>query len=290
MINGKTTLVGVLGHPVGHSLSPEMHNAAFAKLALNWCYVPLPVAPENLAEALRGARALGFRGLNLTVPHKVTAIPLLDWCDPSVHLVGAVNTIRFTAEGRAEGFNTDMDGFLADLAANGITIEAGARVLVLGAGGAARAVAAGIVSKGGAVIFANRSRPNADQLAAILRSNWPNAQASSIDLETGLAEAAEGVHLVVNTTPLGMYPHTEASPWPADLPFPKAAQLYDTIYRPQQTRFMQQVEAVYRPQQGRAINGLGMLIEQGAAAFRLWTGQQPDLTVMREACLQKLRS
>lgn len=278
-INGKTQLIGLIGWPVSHSFSPAMHNAAAQALRLNWKYLPLPVLPDRLGTAVSGLFPLGFRGVNVTVPHKQAVIPLLDELEPGASAIGAVNTIVVQANGRLIGHNTDWSGFLADLQAHNIP-TAGRNCLILGAGGAARAVAYGLAKSGARVQLFARRVTQAEQLIADLRPYLPNATLSRHPLAQ-LLETAVSVTspLIINSTPLGMAPHITTSPWPANLPFPSKATLYDLVYNPRHTQLMQQAE-----QAGcRTVNGLGMLVQQGAQAFALWTGIEPDTAVMAAA-------
>ncbi len=279
-IDGQTQLVGVIGWPVAHSLSPEMHNAAFAYMGLNWRYVPLPVHEADLEVAVRGLASLGFRGVNVTVPHKVNVIPLMYSVTDAVQIAGAVNTIRVDRDtGHLEGLNTDMSGFLTDLAVNSVRVDGNSRVVILGAGGAARSCAAGLMRSGAKVTLVNRTLDRAQQIVNFLRMSWPQAQLSAAWLDS-LPALAEEATIIVNTTPVGMWPEVNATPWPDKLPFPKGATLYDTVYRPLQTKLMKDAEAAGL----RAIGGLGMLIYQGASAFEAWTGRQAPIDVMRMIC------
>lgn len=283
-VDGQTQLVGVIGWPVAHSLSPEMHNAAFAYSSLNWRYLPLPVHSEYLEKALRGLYALGFRGVNVTVPHKVDVIPLLDTITEAVTIVGAVNTIRVDLNtGRLEGLNTDMTGFLADLASNNIRLGKESRVVVLGAGGAARAIGAGLVRCGAHVTFVNRTEARAESIVKFLKSSWSNTDVQFAPMQS-LAEVCRDVTLIVNTTSVGLWPDADASPWPSGVPFPKNAVVYDTVYRPLKTRLVQDAEAAGL----RAVGGIGMLVYQGASAFEVWTGRKAPVDVMKLIVLQKL--
>lgn len=278
-IDGKTQLIGLIGHPVEHSLSPAMHNAAAAALGLNWVYVPLPVPPDQLAAALRGLPALGYRGVNVTVPYKEATLPLLSAVYPVAQVIGAVNTIVVSGP-LLTGFNTDWSGFLADLGDHEVVID-GRDCLVLGAGGAARAITYALLSAGGRVTVLARRPEQAESLAGGLRTPFPKSflRVAHID---DLAAVAEGVYrpVIVNTTPLGMTGALiGASAWPDDTPLPKRAFVYDLVYAPETTRLLQRaVDAGCR-----TANGLGMLIHQAAEAFELWTGRTPDITVMREA-------
>lgn len=283
-VSGRTTLVGIIGWPVAHSLSPQMHNAAFAALGLDYAYVPLPVQPAYLAEAIRGAAALGFRGLNVTVPHKQAVIPLLDEIDPAAQAIGAVNTIRFDrpepgggSSPISRGYNTDWSGFQTDLEALGVAV-AGEVCYVLGAGGSARAIVYALGNAGAAVhIFARRSE-QAAQLAEALSPHLAGASLSAYDWQ-GLYAPSPGPRLIVNTTPVGMYPHVDDTPWPTEAPLTATSFAYDLVYNPAATRFMGQAQSAGC----RVANGLGMLLRQGAQAFEIWTDQQPDLAVMRAA-------
>lgn len=277
MINGKTQLIGLLGWPVSHSFSPVMHNAALSALGLNWIYVPLPVPPERVGEAVLGLPGLGFRGVNVTVPHKQAVMPFLDEISPAAATIGAVNTILVEqASARLIGSNTDWRGFLADLAAQEVEII-GRDCLVLGAGGSARAVVYGLQQAGGVVTVIARRLEQAQQLAADLGDGSVH-EILPLAVLGGIVSKLEAP-LIVNTTPLGMSPHVEQTPWPDDLPLPQGAFVYDLVYNPPETRFMRQAAA----SGCRTCNGLGMLLRQGAEAFILWTGQQPDLDVMKEA-------
>lgn len=281
-INGKTQLIGLIGWPVSHSFSPAMHNAAAQALGLNWTYVPLPVAPENVASAVAGLAALGFRGVNVTVPHKQAVMPLLAELEPGAQAIGAVNTIVVAENGRLTGHNTDWAGFLADLLAHDIAV-ANRDCLLLGAGGSARAVAYGLAKSGARVHILARRISQTEGLIMDLRPYFPQAQFIGHPL-TELAQVALRLPapLIINSTPLGMKPNETSSPWPNDLPLPHGATVYDLVYNPRRTRLLQQAEAAGC----RAINGLGMLVQQGAKAFTLWTGQEPDTAVMAAAIEQ----
>lgn len=283
-IDGQTQLVGIIGSPVAHSLSPEMHNAAFAHMGLNWRYVPLLVRPDQLAAALKGLAALNFRGVNVTVPHKVAAIQLMDSVTEAVMVAGAVNTIRIDGgSGRLEGMNTDMTGFLADLASHKIRINEGTRVIVLGAGGAARAIGAGLTRSGANVIFVNRTPERAAQLVEFLKASWSTGTLGMAHI-ADLPAISEGINLIVNATSVGVWPNVDETPWPENIPMPKSAIVYDTIYRPRHTLFMKQAEKAGL----MAVGGIGMLTYQGAAAFEMWTRQKPPLEMMRMVCEQRL--
>jgi shikimate dehydrogenase len=287
-IDGKTQLVGLLGWPVSHSFSPAMHNAAAEALGLNWVYVPLPVRVQELQEALAGLPSLGFRGVNVTVPHKQNVMPLLDEVEAGARLIGAVNTITINRRASAaehrwllSGTNTDWVGFLTDLEAN--EVQVGRRdCLVLGAGGSARAVVYALLQAGARVHLLARRPDQAQQLAYDFRHAGNVHSGSLADLPEYISDLL--APLIVNSTPLGMTPQVDQSVWPADLPFPKDAFIYDLVYNPKQTLFMRQALAGGC----RASNGLGMLVYQGALAFEIWTGKIPDIQVMRSALASSL--
>jgi shikimate dehydrogenase len=296
-----TFLTGLLGYPLGYSVSPAMHNAAFAALGLDGRYDALPTPPERLAETVAGLRTAGYRGVNVTIPHKQAVMPLLDELSHAARATGAVNTVivqRFSESlaGRAgtddlenrptilRGDNTDWLGFLHPLDAAGCDL-AGKTALLLGAGGSARAVVYALLQRGLAhlAIWARNPARAADlaQHAQALSPSLTIHQFTNSPLP--IAHSPFTINhspaLIINTTPLGMWPHVDASPWPADLPIPPHALVYDLVYRPERTLFLQQAEAAGCATQG----GLEMLVVQGAAAFELWTGQQPPLEVMLAA-------
>ncbi len=264
--------LSLFGHPLSPSLSPAMHNAALAELGLDgWQYVPTPVPPAGLAEAVARLRADDHAGANVTVPHKRAVVALLDGVTPVAHAIGAVNTI-VKQDGRLIGHNTDAAGLLADLYAHGVRLSR-RPVLILGAGGAARAAVAALAG-GGARVRVVARRP---EQAAALR---PIAALEVFEWTAlGLLTASNEVALIINTTPLGMTPNTDASPWLEGTPFPPDAFVYDLVYNPPDTLFVRQARAAGL----RAATGLGMLVEQGALALELWTGRQAPRATMRQA-------
>jgi len=279
IIRGGTRLVGVIGWPIEHSVSPPMHNAAFAALGLDWCYVPFAVRPLHLAEAVEGIKALGMRGVNVTVPHKQRLLRLVDELSPTARAIGAVNTVVIE-EGTLIGHNTDARGFLRALGEQGFSTE-GCSALLLGAGGAGRAVAHALVSVGARLVILNRTPARAHSLAAEYADIDERAslRAGLLDRET-LGHEAPRAQLVVNATPQGTWPNVDTSPWPEDVPFPSQALLFDLVYNPRETRLMRQARAAG----ASAVGGLRMLVHQGAEAFEMWTGVRPPIEVMYAAC------
>jgi shikimate dehydrogenase len=281
IVRGTTRLVGLIGWPVAHSMSPAMHNAAARALGLDMVYVPLPVAPEAVGTAVRGLAALGFLGANVTVPHKQAVMPFLDDLGSSAVAIGAVNTIQVAQGGTPalRGTNTDAAGFLAALKERNVAVEDRACV-VLGAGGAARAAVFALARQGGRVRVLARRQEQALQLVTALQPHVPGERISAHPWdELAALVAGTTAPLVVNSTPLGMHPATEVSPWPGALAFPAGSFVYDLVYQPTETRLLRQARAA-----GCGVaNGLGMLLHQGALAFELWTGVRPDLAIMRKA-------
>ena len=279
MIHGHTQVVGVIGWPIEHSVSPPMHNAAFRALGLDWCYVPLPVEPGKVSGVLQAIRTLGMRGINATVPHKQSLLSLVDELTPAARAIGAVNTVVVREDG-CLGHNTDAQGFLRALRESDFEPE-GCSALVLGAGGASRAVVYALVSVGAHVTVLNRTSEKARALATDFGPVNPEAylESGALDAET-VAQVATDLDLVVNTTPLGMWPHTDATVWPAGVGLPSGALFYDLVYNPRETLLMRQAKEAG----SRAVDGLGMLVHQGAEAFALWTGQEPPVDIMYRAC------
>jgi shikimate dehydrogenase len=287
IITEHTTFVGLIGWPVSHSVSPAMHNAAFEQMRLDWRYLLFPVATEpaeRIGDAVRGLRALGLRGANVTVPHKQNVIAHLDRLTISAQAIGAVNTIIVDNKGLLIGDNTDAPGFIADLRANGVE-PAGLRTTVLGAGGAARAVVYGLAEAGASEIAVfNRSPDRAYDLVVDMRNLFPQCRLSAHELPGGIARVAPQTDLIVNCTTLGMTPRTEELPWDEATPFASSHVVYDLVYNPMVTRLLDMAAA----DGARTVGGLGMLVWQAALAFERWTGKMPDVKVMWSAALERL--
>lgn len=299
-LTGATRLVGVMGWPVAHSLSPAMHNAAFAALGLDWVYVPLAVPPERLPEAVRGLRALGFVGCNATVPHKPALAQLMDELTPVAAAIGSVNTVIVRPDGSLLGDSTDGYGFLTDLRAHGVRIGAAAnrpaaeaesrpeaamvcrRALVIGAGGAARAVVFALAEAGATVAIANRTVAGAAELCRMVMAALPTADVSAHPFPAALARLAADADLIVNTTSLGLHGDADPLPWDPAVSFRCDQVVYDLIYNVR-TPFLRLAEAAG----ARAIDGLGMLVHQGARSFELWTGRPAPVEVMYAALRSK---
>lgn len=280
-ITGKTKLLGVIGYPVEHSLSPVMHNAAIAQLGLDYVYLPFPIAPENLKSAIAGFAAVGVVGFSVTIPHKQAIMPLLSEITPIAQAIGAVNTVT-RQNNTWVGTNTDIEGFIAPLQTTYKQDWSQKAAVILGNGGAARAVVAGCHQLGFAEIHVvGRSQQKLEEFYA----SWHDSSlAINLQVHTWdkLAKLIPQANLLVNTTPIGMYPKVDASPVSveemADLPTDAIA--YDLIYIPKPTQFLQLAQ-----QQGAiAIDGLEMLVQQGAAALKIWLQQETvPVEVMRQA-------
>jgi len=276
-INAATRLCAVLGSPIGHSASPAMHNAAFATLGLNWRYLAFEVEPKNLRAAIEGARMMNFAGLNLTVPHKLLAVKMVDELDASARTWGAVNTIKFVPDGvgktRAIGFNTDADAIATSLR-DDLKVELrGAKVLLLGAGGAGRTAALKLAAENVAELFlVNRTASKAEAIAGEIKKQFPKVRVSA-----GYPKSR--VDLLLNATSLGLKAE-DASPLDEkQFPLNQTAAVYDMIYRPAETKLLAAAKAAG----GKTANGIGMLVHQGAKAFEIWTGQPAPVAVMRRA-------
>lgn len=281
MIKGTTKNLGVMGWPIAHSLSPVLQNAAIEEAGIDYVYISLPVPPEKLKEAVAGLRAMQFTGWNVTIPHKQAIMAELDAVDEDARIIGAVNTV-VNRDGHLTGYNTDCIGFMQPLAQQGF-LPKGKEATILGAGGAARAVIWGLLrAKIKRITLGVRNPAKAARLAEEFAA-YGEIQVLHWE-DSAFAEHLAVTDLLVNTTPLGMYPHVEGMP-PVDwTKLKKDALVYDIIYTPERTRFLSEAQA-----HGHAIiNGEGMLAGQGAAAFTLWTGVAPDLALMKRALREEL--
>ena len=281
-ISGHTQLYAVLGHPVSHTLSPAMHNAAFAALGLDAVYVALDVTPERLPSALAVLTDLGFGGLNITVPLKEVACRALPRLDESARLMGAVNTVQFAPEG-ATGHNTDGAGFLRAIEEAFGAPVAGLSLFILGCGGAGRAVA--LASAGAGVTkfaLADLDGARVRKLAMELETQFLVSEALVVETPAEVIEAARAADLVVQATPAGLKPG-DGSPLGA-ASFRAGQWAFDLVYGSPETSFLRAA----RLGGARAANGLGMLLHQGAKAFEIWTGRAAPVDVMRRALEQKV--
>jgi shikimate dehydrogenase len=280
-ITGTTRVIGLVGLPVEHSMSPAMHNAAFRALGLDYVYVTFPVDPIDLPNALDGLRALNVRGFNVTMPHKETCIPFLDGLDILAENVGAVNTVVNTG-GELRGYNTDAEGFLRSLKSRGVPV-AQRDVVIVGAGGAARAVAYVLAREGARLTIVNRTLAAAEEVAGLIEDDFEDQVAAYPLDDTSLRAALTGANVLVNTTSVGMGSN-DATPVPAGLLRPDLT-VCDIVYNPVRTRLLADAEAAGAV----TVSGIDMLVWQGALAFRLWTGEEAPFDLMRDTVLGLLR-
>ena len=283
MINGDTDLVGLLGNPVRHSLSPAMHNAALQALQLNWSYLALPCASKNLKEVLQGLRAVNCRGLNVTIPHKQDVAELCQELSPLAKRLGAVNTLIPLDSGGWHGTNTDVEGFLTPLGEQ--SSWQNCHGVIIGCGGSARAIAAGLQSlRLASITVIGRRQEALDAFIADLQSNDAPLTAC-LQSSPNLASLMKRADLVVNTTPVGMAQHGDAQAFPLGeaiwSQLQGSAMLYDLVYTPRPTAWLRWGQS----RGHRCIDGLEMLVQQGAASLRLWSDRNdvPVETMRRAA-------
>ena len=283
VVTGKTRLCGIIGDPVEHTMSPAMHNAAFARMGLDFWYVPFRVKPEDLAQAVAGMKALNIRGLNVTIPHKVAIIPFLDELDLLAKKIGAVNTV-VNDNGVLQGFNTDAIGFLDALMQKGVEPK-GKRVVLLGAGGAGRAVSFVLAERGAHLVILNRRLELdwAEDLARQLSQTFGREVKALESTERNLAQALDGAYILVNATSVGMSPNIDETLVEPDLLKPSLV-VFDAVYNPVKTKLLRQAEQIG----AQTISGLEMLVWQGALAFELWTGARAPVELMRKEVIKLL--
>ena len=282
-ISGKTKVCGVIGDPIEHTMSPVMHNAAFREQGLDFIYAAFRVKKEELSQAVDGMRALNIRGLNVTIPHKVAVIPLLDNLDPLAEKIGAVNTM-VNDDGILTGYNTDATGFLQALLERGIE-PPGKNVVVLGAGGASRAISFALAERGSHLIIINRLEEFdwAVELARhISQSFKKEVEALELD-ENNLAKVLEKADILVNATSVGMSPNADKSPVSAGLLKPDLA-VFDIVYNPIETKLLKEAKAAG----AETVGGIDMLAWQGALAFEKWTGRKAPLDLMKKEVIKAL--
>jgi len=274
MIDAQTKLYGVIGNPVRHSLSPVIHNGAFKRLGWNAVYLAFEV--KHVERALEGIRGLGLKGVSVTLPFKTEVIPFLDKIEGLAKKIGAVNTI-VNREGKLVGFNTDCSGALEALEEK-MDLE-GKRVVLLGAGGAGRAIGFGLKERGCQLIIANRSRDRGETLSRELKCYFI-PMSSFVKMKAGELQA----DVVINTTSLGMVPQERETPIPKKL-LRKGMVVMDIVYEPLQTKLLREAK-----EKGcLTINGLEMFIRQGATQFEIWTGRKPDLKQIRKDLYRALK-
>ncbi len=281
MVDAKTKVVGLIGHPVEHSFSPIMHNAAFKDKGLNYIYVAFDVLPENLKYVIDGAKALGIVGFNVTIPHKIEIMKYLDEIDEDAQLIGAVNTIKIE-DGKAIGYNTDGIGARKALEEE-IGKVKGKNIVIYGAGGAARAVAFEL-AKDNNIIIANRTVEKAEKLAKEIAEKLNKKFGEEVKF-SGLDVDLNGIDIIINATPIGMYPNVDAEPIVKAENMREDMVVMDLVYNPLETVLLKEAKKV----NAKTVNGLGMLIYQGAVAFKIWTGVEPNIDVMKNAIIDVIK-
>jgi len=280
-IKAHTKVLCVIGHPIEHSMSPVMHNAALKELSLDYIYLAFDVPPKNLKEALLGFKKSDMKGINVTIPHKETIIPHLDQIEPLAKKIGAVNTIK-NINGILIGKNTDALGAKKALIDAGCKIK-GKKVLILGAGGAARAISFALSEEIGEIFICNRTEKRAFKLAKELEDKMKiPATGKDMSKET-LKSLLNDADILINTTPIGMYPNVNKSPISKELLTDRLF-VYDIIYNPLQTQFLKDASEIGC----KTLNGLDMFVNQGALAFEWWTDIKPNKNTMKEKIIEIL--
>ena len=278
-VKATTDIYGIFGHPVKHSLSPDMHNSAFNTLGLNSVYVAFDIDPESIEEATRAIRVMGIRGINITIPHKQTIIPYLDEVSPDAKLTGAVNTVK-NENGRLLGYNTDVGGFLRAIREDLDFSPEGNTLFLIGAGGAARAVLSAFCMNGGAVVYiTDIIKDKALELANQFKANFQNITIETVELDNQnlIEQKFEEADILVNASPAGM-----DSVGSLDIPLTslnKNAVVYDLVYKPPDTNLLKEAKQLGH----KASGGLSMLLYQGAESFEIWTGENAPVEIMKKA-------
>jgi shikimate dehydrogenase len=271
VINSETKIIGIIGYPLEHSLSPLLHNQASDELGLNYVYLPFSLKPDYLEDGINAIRAFNIRGVNVTIPYKEGVIPYLDELDPLAEEIGAVNTIVNT-EGHLKGYNTDMAGFQHVLEKRSFKIE-GKTAVIIGAGGASRAVGIALCQKGIKKIYLiNRTEEKALRLLRDWQMKYPEIEFASVELKYDQYKSIiREADLLVDTTPVGMTPEIDVEPVISPEALHSKLLVIDLVYNPEETCLLKAAD----DSGAEAVNGLEMLIYQGIESFRLWTGYEP---------------
>jgi shikimate dehydrogenase len=281
-VSGKTRVYGVIGDPIEHSLSPAIHNAAFAALELESFFLAFRVKPAEIGNAVNGMRALGIHGLNVTMPHKTTVIPHLDEVDKTARFLNAVNTIH-NKNGKLWGFNTDGVGALKALRENGVDPK-GKKVLLLGAGGASRAIAYTIAHEADELVILNRTVKPARELARQLRQLLPKKISAEALSPEAIEDNLMDSEVLINATSIGMKPNVNETPVNPKWLRTNLA-VMDIVYNPLETKLAK----IAKEAGAKVVSGVEMLIYQGAASFEIWTGKSAPIQVMRKTVLDRLQ-
>lgn len=282
-----TNILGIIGYPIGHTFSPLMHNTAIKHLGLDYIYLPFEVKKENMALAIGGLKGLGINGINVTIPHKESVISYLDNLDDNARFIGAVNTIKLE-DGRLKGYNTDGLGFLKSLKIDAQENAKGKNIIILGAGGAARAIAIQMaLEEANSIIIANRTGERGEELAVHINAKCKmqnvKCKVKAISLrDNSLVEYFKKADIIINTTSVGMidsntplFPYNYIS---------DRHLVCDIVYKPIETKLLK--EASVRG--ARFLNGLGMLIYQGSLSFKIWTGHEMPVEIVKKVLMEEL--
>jgi shikimate dehydrogenase len=280
--SGKTRVYGVIGDPIEHSLSPVIQNAAFAALGLKSVFLAFRVKPTEVGNAVSGMRALGIHGLNVTMPHKTTVIPHLDEVDKTARFLNAVNTIH-NKNGKLWGFNTDGIGALKALRENGVDPK-GKKVLLLGAGGASRAIAYTVAHEADELVILNRTVKPAKELARQLRQLLPKKISAEALSPEAIEDNLMDSEVLINATSIGMKPNVNETPVNPKWLRTNLA-VMDIVYNPLETKLAK----IAKEAGAKVVSGVEMLIYQGAASFEIWTGKSAPIQVMRKTVLDRLQ-
>ncbi len=282
MITGKTKVVAVIGNPIEHSLSPPMHNAAYKQMGMDYVYVAFKIEKENLYQLIESAKTIGLVGLNVTIPYKTDIIEYLDEVDDTARRINAVNTLRFK-DGMAKGYNTDGTGAVKSI--EKYTDLKNKKVLVLGAGGASKAITFTLLNHGiNSLTIANRSRDNAIQLIDNLKKQTGFDQINYVDIEKA-DTILDNVDIIINTTPIGMYPNVDADTPIKTEKINENHVVMDIIYNPLETKLLKNA----KDNGATTISGTNMLINQGITAFEIFTGKTPSYESFEKALLEQLK-
>ncbi len=281
-ISGETKILGLIGNPVEHSISPYMQNSAFAESDLDYAYVTFKVEEENIEKALDGIKALEIEGVNVTIPHKSTVIKYLDEIQETAEKIGAVNTIKLDGK-KLKGFNTDGIGVLKAIKKEIDKIK-NKKVLLLGAGGAARAIGFTLAEAGVNLTISNRTGSKAKKLASEIEKKTPGEVNQIPQKKKELEKKIKDTEILINSTSVGMYPNEEETLVESDIMHNNLV-VMDIVYNPIKTRLLEEAEKAG----AKTIPGLGMLVHQGAASFEIWTGQDAPVKAMWEAAEEVLK-
>ena len=280
-------ILGIIGYPISHTLSPLMHNTAIKHLGLDYIYLPFEVKKENIALAIGGLKGLGIGGINVTIPHKESVIPYLDTLDDSAGLIGAVNTIKLE-DGSLKGYNTDGLGFLKSLKIDAQEEAKGKNIIILGAGGAARAIAIQMALEGAkGITIANRTVERGIELEGYINSGVKGQGSRVIKAvslnDSSLIEYFKGADIIINTTSVGMK-DSDTPLFPYDYISGRHL-VCDIVYKPIETKLLKEASA----RGARILNGLGMLVYQGSLSFKIWTGHEMPVEIVRKVLMEELK-